>query len=458
MSSSVYLCQLKVKNYKSFQGDNEFNFAIQGKNGKYRLPQCTVFLGDNGTGKTNLLKVIANLLPERVKVEDVKNDAPIADMHVSLSLNDNSGKPEKEKKTMYRPQVIERHNGEYNNEVNFVVYRGNVSRVSKQPFSMLNSSEAIMNNLKLGVPAHIGYTATTNIVEWDVPELDDVNICAYGVNRYSDTRRNLKSDKYVDTLFFNDRPLINLEEWLLQLETAQIDKSQKNRAKKRIEKIKAVLRKSELFPEVSDYEVVFDNDMNSSIKFKTPNGDFLLSELGYGYQCMLSWVFDFIKKMFDKYPDSDNPLSEPAILLIDEIDLHLHPQWQRHVLNDLCKLFPATQIIVTTHSPLVIQSVGNMNLYVLKNVDSKTTSTGFDFTTFQGWSVEEILSELMELGPNLRTENYQTMRDGFEHAMNTGDIVKGIKYYEELKKMLHPTSAERDILDMDLAQLRGISQ
>ena len=458
MVNSVYLCQLKVKNYKSFQGDNEFNFSIKDKNGRFRLPQCTVFLGDNGTGKTNLLKVIANLLPERVKVEDVNNDAPIADMHVSLTINDNSGKPEKEKKIMYRPQVIERHNGVYNNEVNFVVYRGNVSRVSKQTFSMLNSKEGLMNNFIIGVPAHIGYTATTNIVEWDVPELDDINIYAYGVNRYSDTRRNLKSDRFVDTLFFNDRPLINLEEWLLQLETAQIDKTQKNRAKKRIEKIKAVLRKSELFPEVSDYEVVFDQDMNSSIKFKTPNGDFLLNELGFGYQCMLSWVFDFIKKMFDKYPDSENPLSEPAILLVDEIDLHLHPQWQRHVLNDLCKLFPATQIIVTTHSPLVIQSVGNMNLYVLKNVDSKTVSTGFDFKTFQGWSVEEILSELMELGPNLRTENYQKLRDEFEHAMNTGDTVKGIKYYEELKKMLHPTSVERDILDMDFAQLKEDAQ
>ena len=97
MDNSVYLCQLKVKDYKSFLSDNEFNFAIQDKKGRFRLPQCTVFLGDNGTGKTNLLKVIANLLPERVKVEDVKNDAPIADMHVSLDINDNSGKPEKEK-------------------------------------------------------------------------------------------------------------------------------------------------------------------------------------------------------------------------------------------------------------------------------------------------------------------------------------------------------------------------
>ena len=458
MSNSVYLCQLKVKDYKSFLGDNGFNFAIQDKNGRFRLPQCTVFLGDNGTGKTNLLKVIANLLPERVKVEDVDNDAPIADMHVSLDINDHSGKPKKEKKTMYRPQVIERHNGNYNNEINFVVYRGNVNKVSKHTFSMLNSSEGYMQNFKVGVPAHIGYTATSNIVEWDVPELDDVNIFGYGVNRYSDTRRNLKSDRFVDTLFSNDSPLINLEEWLLQLETAQIDKTQKNRAKKRIEKIKSVFRKTALFPDLSDYEVVFDDDMNSSVKFKASNGDFHLSELGYGYQCMLSWVFDFIKKMFDKYPDSENPLSEPAVLLVDEIDLHLHPQWQRHVLNDLCKLFPGTQIIVTTHSPLVIQSVGNINLYVLKNVESRTVSTGFDFSTFQGWSIEEILSELMELGPNLRTENYQTMRDGFEHAMNTGDTVKGIKFYEELKNMLHPTSVERDILDMDLAQLRETRQ
>ena len=95
-----------------------------------------------------------------------------------------------------------------------------------------------------------------------------------------------------------------------------------------------------------------------------------------------------------------------------------------------------------------------MNLYILKNKNGKTVSTSYDYSTFQGWSVEEILSELMDLGPNLRTEKYQKLRDDFERAMNTGDVAKGIELYESLKSMLHPTSVERDILDMDLAQLK----
>lgn len=456
MKNSVYICQLTMNDYKSFMGNNVFKFAVQEKNGKFKLPQCTVFLGDNGTGKTNLLKVIANLIPERVKVEDVKKESSIPDLHVALNVE--GGKKQGEMKTMYRPHVVERHSGNFNNEINFVVYRGHVNRVSKHSFSMLNSDESQMGNYMFSTPAHIGYTGTSNVVEWDIAELDDINMYAYGVNRFSDTKRNLKSDDVVETLFSNGRPLINFEEWLLQLEIAKQDKTQRSRAQKRIDKIKEILKSNDLFPEISDYSVSFDDDMNSSVKFKTPNGDFHIHELGYGYQCMLSWVFDFIKKMFDKYPNSEKPLSEPAILLIDEIDLHLHPQWQRHVLKDLCQLFPATQIIVTTHSPLVIQSADSMNLYILKNENGKTVSKSYDYSTFQGWSVEEILGELMDLGPNLRTEKYQKLRDEFEHAMNTGDVAKGIELYESLKAMLHPASAERDILDMDLAQLKEVAK
>jgi hypothetical protein len=67
-------------------------------------------------------------------------------------------------KTMYRPHVIERHNGNYNNEINFVVYHGNVNKLSKHSFSMLNSDEAQMGNYTFSTPAHIGYTGTSNVV------------------------------------------------------------------------------------------------------------------------------------------------------------------------------------------------------------------------------------------------------------------------------------------------------
>ena len=102
-------------------GNNVFKFAVQEKDGKYKLPQCTVFLGDNGTGKTNLLKVIANLIPERVKVEDVKKESSIPDLHVALHIE--GGTKKGEMKTMYRPHVVERHSGNYNNEINFDLLR-----------------------------------------------------------------------------------------------------------------------------------------------------------------------------------------------------------------------------------------------------------------------------------------------------------------------------------------------
>ena len=64
----------------------------------------------------------------------------------------------------------------------------------------------------------------------------------------------------------------------------------------------------------------------------------------------------------------------------------------------------------------------------------------------------------MDLGPNLRTEKYQKLRNEFEHAMNTGAVSRGIELYESLKAMLHPASVERDILEMDLAQLKEVAK
>ena len=60
-----------------------------------------------------------------------------------------------------------------------------------------------------------------------------------------------------------------------------------------------------------------------------------------------------------------NALDYPAIVLIDEVELHLHPAWQQRVLPSLLEIFPNTQFIVTTHSPQIISSIEPKHLRIL---------------------------------------------------------------------------------------------
>jgi predicted ATP-binding protein involved in virulence len=472
ITNHVYLRDITLHDYKCFKGDNKFTF-VSGKNTdteKFKIPQCTVFLGDNGTGKTNILKAIANMIPVKVNISDKSSDEQkqsadgadkkeIPDFGMVISAGEQ--KPA-QPKTMYRPNVIERYSVEgYTNSMHFSIKRGENTKLRQSDYYPLSDILTRFidknGNQKIAMSdIHVGYTSAQNNVTYDRPELDDLVVFGYGVNRFADTQRNLKSGGNVDTLFYNNKPLINLEEWLLQLFFAtKSDPKQKEKAHKRLNLLKDIFNHSRLFPDIKGFKAVTDDDLNTHILFETSSGDYPLHELGYGYQCMFAWIFDFIKKMIERYPDSKAPLKESAVLLLDEVDLHLHPQWQRHVLKDLCDLFPNTQIIATTHSPLVIQSADNMNLYVLTNKDGKTTAKFYEATTFQGWSVEEILSELMDLGDDgVRSDTYLKLRSELDHAMNMNNISESLRLYNTLKKMLHPGSQEAEDLDLDIEDLK----
>src|SRR5262245_37275507 len=104
----------------------------------------------------------------------------------------------------------------------------------------------------------------------------------------------------------------------------------------------------------------------SGVRFETPYGIVPLNGLSLGYQTTLAWITDLAIRLYDRYPDSPNPLAEPAIVLIDEIDLHLHPHWQRRLIADLTPHFPKVQFIATAHSPLMVQATIDANLAVLQ--------------------------------------------------------------------------------------------
>ena len=292
---SVYLQEVLLKDYKCFHGVNKFSFVLNPAERVLRYPRCTVFLGDNGTGKTNLLKVIANLAPEirRVDDEEYKKEGK-NDIALEVAFG-NTTQEEPLHEKAYRPHVVERYTGKgYNAEVIFAFNKGVGQRITNLKFENLYKKKEINGSYEVRDQVKIGYNATTNTIQYDVPSLENVVIYAYGVNRFSDTQNNLKTDNFVDTLFYDDCPLINVNQWLLQLELAKQSKNQGIRARRRISIITDVLRKSNLFPDVQGYDVVVDGDLNTDVLFKTSLGNFHLQDLAYGYQCMFAWVFDFI--------------------------------------------------------------------------------------------------------------------------------------------------------------------
>jgi len=91
----------------------------------------------------------------------------------------------------------------------------------------------------------------------------------------------------------------------------------------------------------------------------------LISQLSDGYRNMLALVMDFARRLAQANPQLEDPLAAEAIMLVDEIDLHLHPRWQQTILEDLRGTFPNTQIIVTTHSPQVLTTVQSRCIRIL---------------------------------------------------------------------------------------------
>lgn len=115
-----------------------------------------------------------------------------------------------------------------------------------------------------------------------------------------------------------------------------------------------------------------------------------IEQLSDGYRTTLAMVMDIAGRLAEANPCSDKPLEAEGIILIDEVDLHLHPEWQREFLPRLLEVFPNLQFIVSTHSPFIIQSVKEGKLIDLDKINLEQ-SPDLD----KEMSIEDIAVELM---------------------------------------------------------------
>jgi predicted ATP-binding protein involved in virulence len=156
-----------------------------------------------------------------------------------------------------------------------------------------------------------------------------------------------------------------------------------------------------------------------------------LEQLSGGYRNLLAVVLDFARRLAQANPDFENPLEAPGILLIDEIELHLHPKWQQRVIPDLRKVFPNTQLIVTTHSPQVLTTVHPQNIAILK--DEKLYAP---YSRTFGAESKEVMQHVMETESRPPDNDYADGIRKLFTLINNNDLDSAAELHHELSSKM----------------------
>lgn len=203
-----------------------------------------------------------------------------------------------------------------------------------------------------------------------------VLILAYGSTRLLPNEDRL-DDFYpswarVENLFDPFQPLVDVESYLTWLKYGDFIK-----VKKAIENL--------FFEKV---EVIRTEEFTKEIKFEFPNSTVKLDDLSDGYKTIIALATDIMMVMKNRWRSFD----AEGVVLIDELDAHLHPRWNIEIVNRLRKAFPKIQFIVTSHNPLTLRGLLDNEIAVITEDNNRENIVIQDLPAQKGMKVEEILT------------------------------------------------------------------
>ena len=127
----------------------------------------------------------------------------------------------------------------------------------------------------------------------------------------------------------------------------------------------------------------------------TPDGDLPLDVLSQGTQSIIQFLSHLIIGYAEYYDFPPDLEEKPGILIIDEIDAHLHPSWQRRIIPSLTSHFPNLQIFCSTHSPLMLAGLKAGQVHLLQRDESNRVTTSRNEVDIAGWSADEVLRSFL---------------------------------------------------------------
>jgi len=361
----MYINKIRIKNMKCFE-EKEFDFTSK----------FTVLIGDNGNGKTTILDAIAISLgtyfigisgttPRTVFINEIRK------------TTDNS-----ENSELLLPFILETTFNINNQDI--ICRREQSTIKGKLKYRDANQLidygknliNAIRQNIFVDLPI-IAYHGTGRLTSQKIKR----------TNQYKSKSSRL--DGYYAAL---DPKSIKKEfyKWFITIEDEVLkfnkDKSLYNAFTNAI---------TTCVPEWSEIRFSWaDSDIKGKLKVSDNRNEWIgLGLMSSGFQTMVGFAADLAYRCIQLNPHlKENAVKETkGIVLIDELDMHLHPNWQKRVVSDLKRAFPNIQFIATTHSPFIVQSLNCDEVINLDKIDNKV-----NIQPYQS-SIEDIAEEEMKV-------------------------------------------------------------
>ncbi len=349
-------------------------------------PSLTVLHGDNGYGKTSVLSAIA------VGLGDEAMLGPFLDVFIYFCEEDwreGAGNPlvsltSMDGKACERPgtrSVVKRKKA----EEEMSVHRENLEE------ALVEDSHADNNDMPICVLYGTDRTVS------DVPEsVVSPRHLPRRVSRLDALKGALSARTDFEDLFA----------WFYFKEDEELREQKERRDfDYQLKEVSAVRQAiSSMLPEVSDPRTE-SNPPRFIVSQKSEQGQvekLPLDQLSGGYRIMLALAADLARRMVQGNPHLDDPLESEAVVLIDEVELHLHPKWQQRILDDLQRTFPNAQFIVSTHSPQVLTTVEPQRIVELAREGDRIVAGAPAGATY-GAEAGDVLSVVM--GVKERPEN-----------------------------------------------------
>ncbi|QXI21033.1 AAA family ATPase [Pseudomonas iranensis] len=402
----------------------------------------TVLVGNNGAGKTTLLKSLATSLSwlvARIRTErgsgnyladeDIRNGAIVG--VISIIVTDHSHPPlngsEPESNHPHFLWGIAR--GKQGRKTAVHSELANVSRLADHYRTQLTEND------KASLPLIAYYPVERSVLEIPLKiktkhSFDQLDGYDNSLNRGVDFRRFFE--------WFRQREDSENETGISDAALAEVSKKLGNDsdAWKTLSKLKASSRDPQLAAVRSAITDFMPGFTNLRVQRKPrlhmaidKNGVTLnVAQLSQGEKLMMALVGDIARRLAMMNQMLENPLHGDGIVLIDEVDLHLHPKWQRSLIRQLSETFPNCQFVLTTHSPLVISDAKEVLVYVLNDGELQ------EHNGLYGLDANQILLEVMDT--DIRNSDVQKRLNRLLKEVQDGNLDEAKLLFAELSSEL----------------------